>query len=562
MKERLNLERIFMAACVVFILAKAALFLYLSYNSMLVMDEFQQGGYPARIKEGFYAGFSPMKTVLFAYYYLPAHWLGENAFQVILIARAQTAALGLAVAGLVYLISRNIGKSALESLFNVAVLLSFSTFMERAFRVRAEPLAVFFAMSALYVLTTHMKHGMREVLAGLLSGAAFLTTQKAVYFNVALGLGIMAEAAARRSYKEVLKNAAVYTTGWAVAVIVYAFYFRGLEMMEVIKHIFMAPAKLAMHGGEYYADISRYIFQTTLRNVLAYILCFAGMIAAVARLKKMSSKEAAILTSAVAMAFFVFSHNQPWPYVFIMVLPFISLFAVDVFLAPFFARGGRKPVYMIIALAALSISFNRNIRYFHHDNAYQKKVVSQAESLLKPNDAYCDGIGMIVTRTAAITPWWDERAIRLIKNKMKEGDNSNLERVFGRQPKLWIINYRVERLQKELAPYMTGSYINIFPNIIISGSPVRSDKELVFNNRWEGVYALYSSDGERLDASSYVVNGKTVSGPVSLGLGEHIIKFAAEDEKTAFLLPYGINTTFHIPPRGKPRYLFPNMYRF
>ncbi|MFT4161536.1 hypothetical protein, partial [Shinella sp.] len=53
------------------------------------------------------------------------------------------------------------------------------------------PLAVFFAVAALLVvLRARELSGRQLVIAGVLSGLSFLATQKSIYFNFALGLGL------------------------------------------------------------------------------------------------------------------------------------------------------------------------------------------------------------------------------------------------------------------------------------------------------------------------------------------------------------------------------------
>ncbi|MGK7346822.1 MAG: ArnT family glycosyltransferase [Candidatus Nitrospinota bacterium M3_3B_026] len=555
-----TLRRVFTLAVSVFIAAKASLLFLLSYNSLFVMDEYHHAGFSAMIPEGFYENYFPLKTVLFAYFYRPALWLGVNSVEVMMAARIQTALLALCSVGLVYAVSRNMGRGRAESLFNIAVLLAFSTFMERAFRVRAEPLSLFFALAALLVLTRRLEGLRGPFAAGLLSGLSFLTTQKAVYFNAALGLGLVVERLLRRDYKGAARGAAVYAAGWAAPIIVYAVYFRGLEFFGVIGHIFTAPARLALHGGEYYTNLHEFIYITLTRDFLAYAACFAGMAVALLRIRRISGPARTALVSAAAMTFFVFNHNQPWPYVFIMVIPFISLFASEVFSLPALAGGGVRPAVMLIALAALSPSFGRNVKYFAHTNLLQNQTALQAESLLAPGDRYCDGVGMIVTRPAAKPAWWDARMLGLIRNGAERGDYSTLDKVFSREPKVWILNYRVEKLKDVLARYFEGAYVRIYPNVLVSGAALELGGETLFVNRWSGVYRLYGPRGEKL-GGRLVVDGAEADQPLRLAAGEYSIRLV-EGEGRAFLLPDGITAPFSIPPPSNPRVLYPMVYKF
>ncbi|TGT34736.1 hypothetical protein, partial [Mesorhizobium sp. M8A.F.Ca.ET.167.01.1.1] len=87
--------------------------------------------------------------------------------------------------------------------------------MERVFRTIAEPLALFFAVAALLAVLRARELGGRQlVAAGILSGLSFLATQKSVYFNVALGLGLVADAALARRYAAGVARGAWLVLGW------------------------------------------------------------------------------------------------------------------------------------------------------------------------------------------------------------------------------------------------------------------------------------------------------------------------------------------------------------
>ena len=155
--------------------------------------------------------------------------------------------------------------------------------MERAFRVRSEPLAVLFAVLSLAVLTreTMRRPSLQMAIGGILAGMAFLTTQKTVYLVFAFGVGIIAQVPDPRRVRETALRLATYASGWAAALLVYAVYFKGIHFTELLRHIFVGPVDLALHGHEVYANFDRYVWQTLLRNPGAYAVCVAGLLAAI-----------------------------------------------------------------------------------------------------------------------------------------------------------------------------------------------------------------------------------------------------------------------------------------
>ena len=102
----------------------------------------------------------------------------------------------------VYGLARSLGESRVRAALIVLVLLSFSNFIERIFETRGDPLSVFFAAAALLVAARARDRSWRVVAAGVLSGLAFLATQKAVYFNFALGVALVGDATLERRFVE------------------------------------------------------------------------------------------------------------------------------------------------------------------------------------------------------------------------------------------------------------------------------------------------------------------------------------------------------------------------
>ena len=86
---------------------------------------------------------------------------------------------------------------------------------------------------------------------------------------------------------------------------------------------------LATHGHLAYADVGSYIAQTLSRNVVPYAICGAGLATALLRLHRLDPRERLAAVLAVVSTVLVFLHNPPSPYVFLLCLPFLSLWAAD-----------------------------------------------------------------------------------------------------------------------------------------------------------------------------------------------------------------------------------------
>ncbi|HEY0592504.1 MAG TPA: hypothetical protein VGF40_12105, partial [Thermoanaerobaculia bacterium] len=136
---------------VAFCVLKLVFLAFFAVNATYVMDEFAQAGYSRHIEDGFYENLDPVKTVLWVYVYHLARVLADDSNQLMAIARLEGLAMSLLVVVLCAACARRLGRERAAILFTVAVLLSFTNYIERSFRIRADTVAVVFAVAALWV---------------------------------------------------------------------------------------------------------------------------------------------------------------------------------------------------------------------------------------------------------------------------------------------------------------------------------------------------------------------------------------------------------------------------
>jgi hypothetical protein len=338
--------------------------------------------------------------------------------------------------------------------------------------------------------------------AGVLSGLAFLSTQKAVYFNFALGVALVGEAAFERRFVEGVARGAWLVLGWLVPIVVYCIVLGGGDPLAVGHNLFFGPVgAISPQVAADYGGLRQFVVQTLVRNALLYIFCFAGMVLALLRLPRLprlprlgGAERVALIFSVIVTAL-VFAHNQPWPYVFIMALPFMALWALQ----PLDALAG-KPLYLRAAFAVLAVavaaSFVKNVTYLRIDNRDQLALVDRAEALLGPHETYLDAVGMLPNRPEPSTLWLDRHAILLT---FAEGKESEAWRVLATAPpKLIIWNYRLDNILPVIGPLIRDSYVKVAPNIRMAGVELRRGRPAVFDVPVAGTYALYDFAGNRL----------------------------------------------------------------
>jgi hypothetical protein len=256
------------------------------------------------------------------------------------------------------------------------------------------------------------------------------------------------------------------------------------------------------------------------------------MILALTRIRTLDSSTRIALIFSLVITALVFAHDQPWPYVFIMALPFLSLWG----LVPIDALA-RHPHYRNAACAALAIgvavSFAHNAAALRIDNGAQLTLVARAERLTAPHELYLDGVAMLPNRFEPGNVWLDRSTVL---RTLREGRRSELVRSFLESPPKTILwNYRLEAVRPLIAPLIHNSYVRVAPNIWVAGRRLTSGRAATFDVPFSGSYALYDADGKTLNGE-VEVDGRLFGSQLDLPLGRKTVTLRGGN-KTALLLP-------------------------
>jgi hypothetical protein len=534
--ERFDLDREPLAITLgVLVALKIAILFIFSWNRRIVMDEFVQFGFAKYISNGLYVTVWPGRAMGGPVFFYPAHLIGWNARSMLLLGRMEMALLACGTLAIVYASARSLGHSKARTVLELLILLSFSNFIERIFELRGDPLSVFFAAAALLAVLRGRERGLWIVAAGVLSGLAFLSTQKAVYFNFALGVALAVDAALARNYREAIARGAGLVFGWLVPIAVYCLAFGGTHPLAVAHALFFGPAAvMSPNIPDEYGGLRGYVIQTLARNVILYLFCFGGILLALARIMRLEGRKRIALIFTIVITILVFAHNQPWPYVFIMALPFMALWSLE----PFDALAAKKPVLPAAAAVlgvAILASFVANIRYFRIDNHRQLDLVTRAEKLLGPREVYFDGVGMLPNRPEPSTLWLDHHAVLLT---LHEGQASEAYRIFASSaPKLILWSYRMDSVEPVTGPLIRDSYVQVAPNIRLAGVRLRLGQARVFRVPIGGQYSLYDNIGRPLEGDLRIGNMIEHS-PVWLARGAVTVVLQS-GPREALLVPKG-----------------------
>jgi hypothetical protein len=278
-----------------------------------------------------------------------------------------------------------------------------------------------------------------------------------------------------------------------------------------------------------------------------------------ASFKKQPLERLATVLAAAIVTVLVWGHPQPWPYLFVMCMPFLALVAPAALVQ---APQPLKPLLILVTSVLLSQSFTRNVAVLAHDNRQQLEVVERVEALLAPEDRYFDGIAMIPTRRiAGEFPWWwwDAPTVAELRAQIQSGQPSHALSIITQGPKVWILNYRLQRFDDFIGSFLALGTLRIDDYILVSGRAIAPGEQTHFRNLWSGSYDLIDSNGERRH-HTLLVDDVACDIPCRIGAGDHRVRSTAVG--WTFLLPADVRPDRPLPIRNRALELFADVYDF
>lgn len=514
------------------------------------------------LRSPLYRGVDPIKTVLATEVYSIVIWVGSSVTAV-RMGRVIGMIVATATLLLIFRAAMELWPRRRPAVLVVITALSFSNVFERAFRIRTDTIALPLAVAALVLLSRPGRRTRLIVLAGVLLGGSFLCTQKAIYFFAAFLASMIISRWSAAGWRQALRDGLFLVGGWSASFLAYTVWFGGKAWWRVAVMVMVGPSYI-MSGTTTYSDLNQFLIQTLERNFIPYTLCLAGLAISLKRWGKTGFAERFAGIATVLVVAFIFTHDQPWPYVFVWAQVFLALWVLPL-LGWASAKGWftqRTGVLAIVLLAAFSLP--RQIRYLSHTNGQQLQVMAEAERLLSPGDRYFDGIGMVVNRQIAGTYpmwWWDVPNISRIMTALGKGDDRIPRGIVDAHPKLWILNYRMINMGGLVQQMIAGGYVRVSPCILLTGAEMGDGlKEGSFVCRWPGRYQLFDIQGRPV-LERISVDGGPSATDIEINAGAHRLGRSSADGRR-FLLPAGMVLPAPLAPEGPIPDLYSDVYTF
>ncbi len=420
-------------------------------------------------------------------------------------------------------------------LWSIFWMLACSTFRENCYQLRVDMAATLFALAGIFL---YLKYSGRTgaVLSGVFVGLAFCITQKAAYFVFAFMVAIIATSG--DGYRRSLQRLGLFAAGVAASLEVYVLAFgHGGFYQDVIGTTFFDPAIVDVALKKEYPNLKVFYWQMISRNYIFCAISLFGLGYEVRRWTRNDPRRRFFFVFTITMLVLAALHRAPWPYTFVMVVPFLAVYAA---LAGHVAveaiskyRYLVYPALLLVLLVIFGQSFLRSEEHLRIPLAIQLRTVAAAEAILGPEDTYYDAIRIIAARRPASRVILQKVALNQLRNAWGRLGWSFIEGIRASKCKLMIYNYRLESLPASFKVFMVDHYVLIGANIFVSGAEVTGPKEVI-DLVWPGRYLALKSG----DCKNIYIDGKRLlerTSSVKLDAGRHKIGFTGKG--TLLLVP-------------------------
>jgi hypothetical protein len=530
---------------------------YYALHRPLSHDEFTGVWSVVEVSGGVpYVDFQPYKPVLGYYVQLAFLQLATDTWSGYLAIRLGMTCLAVGTLLLGALWLRRIFRAEGVCLA-YALLVVMTSLVEWAIEVRLDMLTALFGFVSLLFLLNR-----RVALAGALAGVSFLVSQKGTMYALAGGAALLGCLVIQRDghrWRDVLVYAAcvilpigLYVACWSLIA----------SFPSVVGPTFGQQTQLhalttPVHDGPNFYWFSW--IQTLLRNPLFYIyvLWALGVLLTLGRAQ--SPRETLLLFYGCTVALIVLSIQQPWMYMFVLIVP--TAFVLHVYL---FTRELAKPdsllrrpvLWVCFVMLGLFWPLSGVPAMVHDDPGPQRQTLELATALLQPGDRYFAGFQLLYRGDAHETALGmvDTNTARPIHSLTAAEHGAILER-FQDEPIRFVVYTTVidDGVPEPVKQHLFRNYAPFWANVWIYApqcQPTDSQVNLLF----AGSYGIETEKPGRvlIDGQSYAP-GDTVE----LGQGRHAI--VAPVRLRLKLRPSNIDQLLNPAYREPISFFWPNM---
>lgn len=388
---------LFAALCGTYFIVQCAFIAYAS----LSLDDFWLAYHIHHYKTGLpYRDFSPYKTVLGYYLFLPPMVLFHGVLSPLLYTKVWIAAINVLFLAITSLWIKKFFSSK-AVLISVVIIITNPLFLLFSSEIRVDVLAYWLCLIS--VLSLFEK---KYFLAGFTIGIGFLISQKAVWYIVATDVGLLGSFLINERTWKMIKNIMLFNTGALLMLSVYIIFWSfHSDFTTVLTSLFYEP--YIIYGIDWYAPLREgywsFIIHHSLEIIWIWPLAVIGLLLFPERIKH----RVFILLYSTVVLFFIMTCKQPFIYFPLAAVPalfvlFTAFFSnLESYLLDSTSVSSNKghPVNWLFFLPLLLIIIWSMARFINdlplYDGRYQKSTVRLMAKLLEDGGQYIAGVPLL-----------------------------------------------------------------------------------------------------------------------------------------------------------------------
>lgn len=304
------------------ILALFALKLHLLFLQNINWDEFL---YLAKVHSALRGDLSSALQTghVHAFAWLPS--VSANEVDQVIAGRLVMFVLQAGTCGFIFAVGRTLFGSSASAAIGVLVYLTFSYVVDHGTSFRADPIAVFFLMAALWLLVQDRGGWKAVALAGIFTALAGMVTIKSIFYIPTLALAVLCLRGDRSSRQRVAELLTFGISALTTFLALYAAHRYSLDAAEnyaAMSMVEKSTDKVILLDQLF--PRRAYFVKTLFRDPLAWYLLLAGFVAAAgaALRRKSPGRSIGLLGLGLPLLTLVFYRNAfPYYYVFVLAAP-------------------------------------------------------------------------------------------------------------------------------------------------------------------------------------------------------------------------------------------------
>lgn len=296
--------------------------IYYIHHVMLSVDEFWFAHVIYHYKDGLpYRDFSPYKTVL-GYYLLLLSMLSTHGIvQTLLLIKNSLAVCNTLILFFSSLwLTRFFSRSGI--LAGLAILVSSEIVLSYSSQIRVDLIGYWFCFFSILLLLEN-----RYLLAGLLIGLGFATTQKTIWYIFASNCALAAYWLVNKKQSDIIRKTVIYNLVCAMVILSYLAFWAWFSNWDTVIHNVFFEAS-AMYKLDWY-DSARKLFweAITLYNPLIFLLAPVTLISTFVTYDddKDYQNRVFVLTYALVILICLIPYKQVFPYYMQVTIPVFFL---------------------------------------------------------------------------------------------------------------------------------------------------------------------------------------------------------------------------------------------